>query len=67
MMYKELKVLIINWLLDHENEWQRVNACRENFREYIYNSEGEYLIGGEEVEQFIIDADNLLYAGRKVI
>jgi len=67
MMYKELKVLIINWLLDHEHEWQRVNACRENFREYIYNSEGEYLIGGEEVEQFIIDADNLLYAGRKVI
>lgn len=67
MMYKELKAVIIGWLLDHENEWQRVNVCRENFREYIYNSEGEYLIGGEEVEQFIIDSNNLLYAGRKVI
>ncbi len=67
MMYKELKAVIIGYLLDHENEWQRVNACRDKFREYIYNSEGEYLIGGKEVEQFIEDADDLLYREKKVI
>ena len=60
-MYKELKKAIILWLLDHENEWQRVNACREEFRSYIYNADGNYLIGGEEVANFISQADKLLY------
>ena len=60
-MYKELKRAIILWLLDHENEWQRVNACREAFRAYIYNMDGNYLIGGEIVSEFICNADKLLY------
>ena len=25
-MYKELKAEILKWLLEHEKEWQRVNA-----------------------------------------
>lgn len=61
MMYKELKKEIIMWLLEHENEWCRVNACREAFKEYIYNSEGNYLIGGKDVLDFIDAADDLLY------
>ena len=65
-MYKELKRAIILWLLDHENEWQRVNACREEFRPYIYNMEGNYLIGGEEVADFISQADKLLYGKRTI-
>lgn len=36
-MYKELKKAILDWLLDNENEWQRVNACHKKFRAYIYN------------------------------
>ena len=60
-MYKELKKAIILWLLDHENEWQRVNACHEAFRPYIYNADGNYLIGGEIVSKFISNADKLLY------
>lgn len=60
-MYKELKKAILDWLLDNENEWQRVNACREKFRVYIYNEDGNYLIGGEVVSKFITDADKLLY------
>lgn len=28
-MCKELKQAIINWLLENENQWQRVNACTE--------------------------------------
>lgn len=60
-MHKELKREIFNWLLDNENEWQRVNACHEKFREYIYNSEGNFLIGGREVSDFIKVVDKLLY------
>lgn len=54
MMYKELKALILNWLLENENQWNRVNACHDAFREYIYNSAGDYLIGGKDVSEFII-------------
>lgn len=64
MMYKELKKAIIDWLLEHENIWQRVNSCRDAFKEYIYNSQGNYLIGGETVSNFITAADKLLYGGR---
>lgn len=60
-MNKELKKAIINWLIDNENEWQRVNSCRNYFRWYIYNSDGNYLIGGKEVAEFISNADKLLY------
>lgn len=60
-MHKELKRAIINWLLDNESEWQRVNACREEFRPYIYNADGNCLIGGKEVSDFIVDADKMLY------
>ena len=61
MMYKELKAEILKWLLKHENEWQRVNACREAFRQYIFNVEGNYIIGGQTVSEFITEADKLLY------
>lgn len=60
-MYKELKVQIINWLIDHENEWQRLNECRKAFRPYIYDADGSYLIGGEYVADFIDRANTLLY------
>ena len=62
MMYKELKAEILKWLLEHENEWQRVNTCKEVFRQYIYkNEDGDYLIGGKVVSEFITEADKLLY------
>lgn len=61
MINKELRRAIINWLLDNENQWQRINSCVECFREYIYNSERNFLIGGEEVHDFICAADKLLY------
>lgn len=67
MMYKELKKAIIDWLLEHENEWQRVNSCHDAFREYIYNAQGNYLIGGETVSNFISAADKLLYGSKEMI
>ena len=60
-MHKELKKEIIKWLLENENEWQRLIACTKEFRNYIYDNEGNYLIGGEEVSNFIEEADDLIY------
>lgn len=58
---KELKKQIILWLLENENTWQRVKACVEEYRNYIYDKNGNYLIGGKNVYNFIINADKLLY------
>ena len=60
-MKKELKREILKWLLDNENRWQRVIECHEAFRPYIYNNDGNYLIGGEEVSNFIEEVDRLIY------
>lgn len=57
----ELKKSIIDWLFDNKNAWQRTSACREYFRPYIYNVDGNFLIGGEEVSDFITEADKLIY------
>lgn len=47
MIYMELKKAIIEWLFDNPNQWNRVNSCVENFRAYIYDSAGNFLIGGK--------------------
>ena len=60
-MNYELKKAIINWLLENENQWQRINACRENFRNYIYDNSGNHVIGGEVVSEFITKADKLIH------
>lgn len=60
-MFKELKQAILNWLLENESQWQRVNACVKAFRAYIYDENGNYLIGGQVISKFIVDADKLLY------
>ena len=57
----ELKKEIINWLIENKNVWQRVNECSEHFKNYIYNEDGNYLIGGKEVMEFIKKADILLF------
>jgi len=61
MIYKELKKAILLWLLENKNIWQRVNTCVDEFRNYIYSDNGDYLIGGVNVYNFIINADKLLY------
>ena len=60
-MFKELKLAIIEWLVENENVWNRTNLCVEKFRPYKYHSEGEYLIGGKIVYNFIIKAEDLLF------
>lgn len=62
---KQLKTSILMWLLEHEKEWQRTNTCVDEFRNYIYDDNGEHLIGGEEVYNFIKKADELLFGDDK--
>ena len=59
---KELRKAILDWLFENENAWNRVNACVEQFRMYIYDGRGQFLIGGKEVLGFIREADMLMYA-----
>lgn len=67
MIYKELKIAIINWLIENEKQFQRINSCIDEFRQYIYTSEGNFCINGENVYYFIKDADNLLYKEVEII
>ena len=58
-MHKELKKAIVNFIIENDKEFQITNATMENFRPYIYDSTGNYLIGGHEVANFIRDAIKL--------
>jgi hypothetical protein len=59
-MKTELKKAIVNFIFEHEKEFQINNFTTEHFRTYIYDAKGEYLIGGEDVSEFIDKAIKLL-------
>ena len=59
-MKKELKKAIIAYIFDNLTDFQLTNNVTDKFRVYIYDTEGEYLIGGEDVINFIKDAIELL-------
>lgn len=59
-MKKELKQAIINFIFENEKDFQIINNTTEKFRLYIYDNSGEYLIGGEDVRDFIKNAIQLL-------
>lgn len=52
-MNLELKKAIVNYMFDNANQFQLVNSTKSEFRQYIYTPEGAYIIGGEEVGEFI--------------
>jgi hypothetical protein len=52
-MNLELKKQIFLFMCDHQNEFQLVNFTVSEFRPYIYTPEGNFLIGGETVYEFI--------------
>ena len=39
------------------------NATTKQFKPYIYDDQGEYLIGGEQVSEFISEAIKLINKG----
>lgn len=59
-MRTELKQAIINYIFDNLTHFQLNNATTEEFRAYIYDSKGYYLIGGEDISKFINQAINLI-------
>lgn len=59
-MNLELKKAIVNFIFDNINEFQITNATVKEFKLYIYNDQGNYLIGGEQVSEFISEAIKLL-------
>lgn len=59
-MHTELKKAIINSIFDGISNFQLTNFMVDKYRAYIYDANGEYLIGGKEVYQFIYDATKLI-------
>jgi hypothetical protein len=60
-MKTELKKAIIKSVFDNINVFQISNYLTgEVWRAYIYDSTGNYLIGGEDVANFIKEAINLI-------
>ena len=62
MQYSLMKA-IFNFLIDNKNEFNLHNATKSHFKPYIYDDKGEYLIGGEQVSEFISDAIKLINKG----
>ena len=59
-MKKELKQVIINFIFDNEKDYQLKNNTIKEFGIYIYKPDGNYLIGGEDVSDFIGKAISLI-------
>lgn len=59
-MNKVLKLSILNFICCNNTEFQLHNATIAHYRAYIYDAKGEYLIGGEDVSNFIDNAIKLL-------
>lgn len=53
MIHPELKRDIIDYILENINTFNLNNLVTENFREYIYDSNGDYLINGKNISDFI--------------
>ena len=60
MVHPELKKAIIAWLFDNANLFNRHNACVDHFRQYIYGPDGNHIIGGEDVYDFIKEVGKLI-------
>lgn len=58
-MNQTLKEKIIQSVIDNRNEFQLYNYITNEYKAYIFDTQGEYLIGGEEIANFIREFTNL--------
>lgn len=58
-MNTELKRTIVDYIFDNQDVFGLHNVTTDKFKAYIYNDEGNYLIGGEKVTEFIGQAVKL--------
>ena len=61
IIHPELRRAIVNWLFDNENVFCRSNACSKNFKQYIYDDNGNYIIGGKDIQDYISTMDTELF------
>jgi hypothetical protein len=59
-MNTELKKAIVNFMFDNSKDFQLINNTNKEFRAYIYDGKGSYLIGGENVANFIKETEKLI-------
>lgn len=59
-MKTELKKAIMDFIFEKEKEFQINNVVIKKFRPYIYDTDGNYLIGGKDVSEFIDNAIKLI-------
>lgn len=59
-MKTELKKAITDFIFEKEKEFQINNVVTKKFRSYIYDTDGNYLIGGKDVSEFIDNAIKLI-------
>ena len=57
---RELIRNIMLWIIENEEDVQIKNNCVNNFKDYIYNKDGNYLIDGEQMANFIYEQIDLL-------
>ena len=57
---RELIRNIMLWIIENEEDVQIKNNCVNNFKDYIYNKNGDYWIGGEQIDNFIYEQIDLL-------
>lgn len=62
MQYSLMKN-IFNHVIEHRNNFQIINNATAHFKAYIYDDQGNYLIGGEQVAEFIKDSVELMRKG----
>lgn len=53
MINNDLKKAMADWVFEHINEYQLYNAASEHFRAYIFDANGNWLIGGEANYNFL--------------
>lgn len=61
-MNKELKKAIVDFMFEHDKDYQLVNNTKEEFRQYIYTPKGEYCFGGKEVGEFVNNVEKIVKA-----
>ena len=59
-MHNELKKQIVIFILENTKEFQINSATKAKFGPYIYDIQGDYLIGGKDVSEFISKAIELI-------
>lgn len=59
-IHLELKKAIFNYMIENRDLFNLVNNTIDHFREYIYNSEWNYLIWWKEVSDFISELNKII-------